>query len=92
MPANNTARVAAANFIRDDLSKVGIRVVLMSVDFNTLAANVFHDLQFEAAILGRGVGRPGPLAAPCSGAQAEQDPGTPRNLSRIRRNRRGSIG
>jgi peptide/nickel transport system substrate-binding protein len=61
--ANNATRVTAANFIRDDLSRVGIKVILTPVEFNTLAANLHHDLQFESAIFGRSMGRPGPLAA-----------------------------
>ena len=34
--SNNLLRVAMANFIRDDLAKVGIRVTLATIDFNTL--------------------------------------------------------
>ncbi len=61
--ANNATRVAAANFIRDDLSKLGIKVILTPVEFNTLSVNINHDLQFEAAIFGRALPRPGPLSA-----------------------------
>ena len=52
--SNNLSRVAMANFIRDDLAKVGIRVTLAVVDFNTLSANVGRDYQYEAALLGIG--------------------------------------
>jgi peptide/nickel transport system substrate-binding protein len=61
--ANNATRVAAANFIRDDLSKLGIKVILTPVEFNTLSVNINHDLQFEAAIIGHFRPRPGPLSA-----------------------------
>ncbi len=61
--ANNATRVAAANFIRDDLSKVGIKVILTPVEFNTLSVNINHDLQFDSAILGRALPRPGPFTA-----------------------------
>ena len=37
--ADNTMRVATANFIKDDLAKVGIRVMLSPVDFNSLITN-----------------------------------------------------
>ncbi len=45
-------RVAAANFVKDDLAKVGIRVVLTPVDFNTLITNLRSDFQYDAMLLG----------------------------------------
>jgi peptide/nickel transport system substrate-binding protein len=56
--ADNTMRVAAANFIRDDLAKVGIRVILSPIDFNSLITNLRSDLQFEAIMLGSQSGVP----------------------------------
>jgi peptide/nickel transport system substrate-binding protein len=56
--ADNTMRVATANFIRDDLSKVGIRVILAPVDFNSLITNLRNDLQYEAILLGSQSGVP----------------------------------
>jgi peptide/nickel transport system substrate-binding protein len=56
--ADNTMRVAAANFIRDDLAKVGIRVILTPVDFNSLITNLRSDLQYEAILLGSQSGVP----------------------------------
>ena len=50
--ADNTMRVATANFVRDDLSKVGIRVILTPIDFNSLITNLRSDLQYEAILLG----------------------------------------
>jgi peptide/nickel transport system substrate-binding protein len=50
--ADNTMRVATANFVRDDLSKVGIRVILAPIDFNSLITNLRSDLQYEAILLG----------------------------------------
>ena len=50
--SNNLLRVAMANFIRDDLAKVGIRVTLATIDFNTLSTNIGRDYQYDAAILG----------------------------------------
>ena len=56
--ADNTMRVATANFIRDDLSKVGIRVILAPIDFNSLITNLRNDLQYEAILLGSQSGVP----------------------------------
>jgi len=50
--ADNTMRVAAANFVRDDLSKVGIRVILSPIDFNSLITNIRSDLQYDAVMMG----------------------------------------
>ena len=41
-----------ANFIRDDLAKVGIRVTLTPIDFNTLITNIRDDFQYDAILLG----------------------------------------
>lgn len=56
--ADNTMRVATANFIRDDLAKVGIRVILTPIDFNSLITNIRSDLQYEAVLLGTQSGVP----------------------------------
>ena len=50
--ADNAIRVAMANFIRDDLAKVGIRMVLNPVDFNTLITNLRSDFQYDTILLG----------------------------------------
>ena len=50
--ADNTMRVATANFVRDDLSKVGIRVILTPIDFNSLITNLRSDLQYDAILMG----------------------------------------
>ena len=56
--ADNTMRVATANFVRDDLSKVGIRVILSPIDFNSMITNIRSDLQFEAVLMGSQPGVP----------------------------------
>ena len=56
--SDNRLRVGMANFIRDDLAKVGIRVQLTPVDFNTLITNLRDDSQYEAALLGLQTGVP----------------------------------
>jgi peptide/nickel transport system substrate-binding protein len=56
--SDNVLRVAMANFIRDDLAKVGIRVTLAPLDFNTLITNLRDDFQYEAILLGLQTGVP----------------------------------
>ena len=38
--SSNALRVSMANFIRDDLAKVGVRMTLTPIDFNTLITNI----------------------------------------------------
>jgi len=56
--SDNVMRVATANFIKDDLAKVGIRVILTPIDFNSLISNIRNDLQFEAVLMGSQSGVP----------------------------------
>jgi len=49
---DNVARVALANFVRDDLSKIGIRCTPVPLDFNTLITNLRQDFQYESILLG----------------------------------------
>ncbi|HET7225545.1 MAG TPA: ABC transporter substrate-binding protein [Candidatus Eisenbacteria bacterium] len=56
--ADNVTRVAMANFIKDDLAKVGIRCTPSPVDFNTLVTHLRNDLQYEAVLLGLGSATP----------------------------------
>ena len=50
--SSNALRVSMANFIRDDLAKVGIRMTLTPIDFNTFISNMRSDFQYEAGMLG----------------------------------------
>ena len=50
--SSNALRVSMANFIRDDLAKVGIRMTLTPIDFNTLITNIIDNFQYEAILLG----------------------------------------
>lgn len=52
--ADNVTRVAMANFIKDDLAKVGIRCTPTPVDFNTIVSHLRNDLQYDSALLGLG--------------------------------------
>jgi peptide/nickel transport system substrate-binding protein len=56
--SDNRIRVSMANFIRDDLAKVGIKVTLAPIDFNTLVTNLREDFQYEAILLGLQTGVP----------------------------------
>jgi peptide/nickel transport system substrate-binding protein len=56
--SDNVLRVAAANFIRDDLAKVGIKVTLVPLDFNTLITNLRDDFQYDSILLGLQTGVP----------------------------------
>lgn len=56
--SDNKIRVGMANFIRDDLAKVGIKVSLTPIDFNTLITNVRDTFQHEAILLGLQSGVP----------------------------------
>jgi peptide/nickel transport system substrate-binding protein len=50
--ADNTTRVATGNFIKDDLAKVGIKMTLAPVDFNSLITNLRNDFDYDAILLG----------------------------------------
>ncbi len=56
--SDNVLRVSMANFIRDDLAKVGIKVTLVPLDFNTLISNLRDDFQYDAILLGLQTGVP----------------------------------
>jgi peptide/nickel transport system substrate-binding protein len=50
--SSNALRVSMANFIRDDLARIGVRMLLTPIDFNTLVSNIIDNFQYEAIILG----------------------------------------
>jgi peptide/nickel transport system substrate-binding protein len=50
--SSNALRVGMANFIKDDLAKVGIKVTPSPVEFNTLITNLRQDFQYETILLG----------------------------------------
>jgi len=50
--SDNKLRVSMGNFIKDDLAKVGIKMTLVPVDFNTLITNLREDFQYESILLG----------------------------------------
>ena len=50
--SSNALRVSMANFIRDDLAKIGVRMTLTPIDFNTLISNIIDNFQYDAILLG----------------------------------------
>jgi peptide/nickel transport system substrate-binding protein len=56
--ADNLLRVALANFLKDDLAKVGIQGIPTPMDFNTAITTVRETFQYDAAILGSTGGVP----------------------------------
>ena len=56
--SDNTLRISLANFVKDDLAKVGINVVLAPSEFNTLITNIRADYQYDAILLGLQSGIP----------------------------------
>jgi peptide/nickel transport system substrate-binding protein len=56
--SDNTLRIGMANFVKDDLAKVGINVALVPVDFNTLVTNLRSDFQYDSILLGLQSGVP----------------------------------
>ena len=50
--SSNALRVSMANFMRDDLAKVGVKMALTPIDFNMLISNLHSDFQYEAMLLG----------------------------------------
>ena len=90
--SDNKMRVGMANFIRDDLAKVGIRVTLVPVDFNTLITNIRDDKQYDTMLLGLQSGVPpgsghGPerLAIQRTDALLEHQPAEARRRPRRRK-------
>ena len=51
---SNVVRIAMLNFMRDDLAKIGIRVIPAPVEFKSLIVNIRNDFQYDAALLGLG--------------------------------------
>ena len=56
--SNNNMRVTMTNMIRDDLAKVGIRVIPAPMEFNSMIVNLREDFQYEAMLLGLQSGVP----------------------------------
>ncbi len=55
---DNLVRMGMANFIKDDLAKVGIQCDPTGVDFNTLISNIRESFDYEAILLGLQSGVP----------------------------------
>ena len=53
-----STRVQMANFVRDDLARVGIQCTVAAVDFNTLLQNMREDFDYDAVLAGLGAAVP----------------------------------
>jgi peptide/nickel transport system substrate-binding protein len=51
-------RVQMANFVRDDLARVGIQCHVAAVDYNTLIVNMREDFEYDAILAGLGAAVP----------------------------------
>jgi len=49
-----SVRVQMANFVRDDLARVGIQCHVAAVDYNTLIVNMREDFDYDAILAGLG--------------------------------------
>ncbi|MFI5370616.1 MAG: ABC transporter substrate-binding protein [Candidatus Eisenbacteria bacterium] len=67
--ADNNLRVQMANFVKDDLARVGIDCVPAPLEFNTLITHLRQELRYDAMFLGLGSAVP-------------PDPGMARNVYR----------
>ncbi len=56
--ADNTIRVALSSMIADDLKKVGIKVTVAPVEFNTMITKLREDKSYESMLLGLQTGVP----------------------------------
>jgi peptide/nickel transport system substrate-binding protein len=53
-----STRVQLANFVRDDLARVGIQCTVAPVDYNTLIGNMREDFDYDALLAGLGAAVP----------------------------------
>ena len=60
---NDAKAVQRANFIRDDLAAIGVKISLAPVEFNTLSSHLYADFQYDTATFSRVVRRPDPAFA-----------------------------
>jgi peptide/nickel transport system substrate-binding protein len=60
--SSNSQRMQMATIIQDDLSRLGMKVNVVPLEFRALLASVFQNYNYEAAILGLGGGDADPNA------------------------------
>ena len=53
-----STRVQIANFVRDDLARIGIQCTVAPVDYNTLINNLREDFDYDAVLAGLGAAVP----------------------------------
>lgn len=60
--SGNETREAIGNIVKDDLAKIGIKVHLALIDFNTLITKIDETYDYEACLLGLTSGDPDPAS------------------------------
>ena len=58
--SSNTQRTKMATLLQDDLSRLGIQVNVVPLDFRAMLNRVFQTFDYEAALMGLGGGDPDP--------------------------------
>lgn len=58
--SSNTQRTKMATLVQDDLSRLGIQVNVVPLDFRAMLDRVFQTFDYEAALMGLGGGDPDP--------------------------------
>jgi peptide/nickel transport system substrate-binding protein len=56
--ASSSVRVQLANFVRDDLARIGIQCAVAAVDFTTLVNDMREELGYDAILAGMGAAVP----------------------------------
>jgi peptide/nickel transport system substrate-binding protein len=56
--ASSNPRIQMANFVRDDLARVGIACTVAAVDFNTMLTHMREDFDYDAILAGLGAAVP----------------------------------
>lgn len=54
VPASNHERVQIANFVQEDLRRIGITMDIVPLDFNSYVEHLLHRHDFEATLIGLG--------------------------------------
>jgi peptide/nickel transport system substrate-binding protein len=58
--SSNTQRIKMATLVQDDLAHLGMQVHVVPLDFRAMLDRVFHNFDYDAAVMGLGGGDPDP--------------------------------
>ncbi len=56
----NDLRELIGNILKDDLAKIGVRMIFSPIEFNTLVVKIDNEYSYESCLLGLGGGDPDP--------------------------------